>query len=100
MIECDLSFKVFYIVLLFKSKEDLGGCILKKNTFQVLYKSLGTFIGGQLRNVLTRPELFRWTALVTAGLVLIYYGIYCFLARASDHQIIEEINKKYPRQDQ
>ena len=66
----------------------------------IIAKSLGTFIGGQLRNVLTRPELFRWTALVTAGLGLIYYGLYYFLARPSEHQIIEEINKKYPRQDQ
>ena len=58
----------------------------------IIAKSLGTFIGGQLRNVLTRPELFRWTALVTAGLGLIYYGLYYFLARPSEHRIIEEIN--------
>ena len=63
----------------------------------IIAKSLGTFIGGQLRNVLTRPELFRWTAFVTAGLGCVYVGLYYFIARSSEQQIIHELNKKYPQ---
>ena len=56
-----------------------------------------TFIGGQLRNVLTRPELFRWTAFVTAGLGCVYVGLYYFIARRSEQRIINELDKKYPQ---
>ena len=60
-------------------------------------KSLGTFIGGQLRSVLSRQELFRWTALVTTGLGIVYYILYFLLARKSEKVIIEELNVKYPQ---
>ena len=60
-------------------------------------KSLGTFIGGQLRNLLTRQELFRWTAFVTTGLGLIFYLLYYLLARKSEKLIIEQLNLKYPQ---
>ena len=63
----------------------------------IIAKSLGTFIGGQLRNILTRPELFRWTAFVTAGLGCMYYGLYYLIARRSEQRIINELNKKYPQ---
>ena len=63
----------------------------------IIAKSLGTFIGGQLRNVLTQPELFRWTAFVTAGLGCMYYGLYYLIARRSEQRIINELNKKYPQ---
>ena len=60
-------------------------------------KSLGTFIGGQLRSLLTRQELFRWTAFVTTGLGLVYYLLYYLLARKSEKLIIEQLNLKYPQ---
>ena len=60
-------------------------------------KSLGTFIGGQLRNLLTRQELFRWTAFVTTGLGLVFYLLYYLLARKSEKLIIEQLNLKYPQ---
>ncbi len=60
-------------------------------------KSLGTFIGGQLRSLLTRQELFRWTAFVTTGLGLVYYLLYYLLVRKSEKLIIEQLNLKYPQ---
>ena len=60
-------------------------------------KSLGVLIGGQLRSIMTRPELFRWTAFVTTGLGLVYYLLYFLIARKPEKKLVEQLNAKYPQ---
>ena len=58
---------------------------------------IGTLIGGQLRSVMSRTELFRWTAFVTIGLGLVYYLMYYLIARRYEKRLIEKLNAKYPQ---
>ena len=60
-------------------------------------KSIGVLIGGQLRSIMTRPELFRWTAFVTTGLGLVYYLLYFLIARKQEKKLVEQLNAKYPQ---
>ena len=60
-------------------------------------KSVGTLIGGQLRSVLSRTELFRMTAYVTTGLGFVYYLMYFLIARRSEKRLVEKLNAKYPQ---
>ncbi len=67
-----------------------------QNQANLLAKSLAILIGGQLREIMTVPELFRASAITTAALGALLAGMYYCFGRKSEQELVKRLNKEYP----